>query len=115
MIGTIDFHTIDWNHSVGEIGYVLNKNYQGNGIMTEALQMMIKVGFDILNLNRIEIKHDISNEASKRVIEKCDFRFEGVLRKRHFNKKTERYVDVVIYSILRKEYKRGELKWQLQK
>lgn len=115
MIGTIDFHTIDFANECGEIGYVLNKNYQGLGIMTKALQTMIGVGFNILNLNRIEIRHVIENTASQRVIEKCDFRYEGILRRRHFDMKISKYRDVKIYSILKDEFLKEELKWQSQR
>lgn len=112
MIGVIDFHTIDHMNDCGEIGYCLNRHYQNRGIMTIALRKMIGVGFDILKLNRIEIKHVTENIASERVIQKCDFRFEGILRNKVFDLKANKYRDVKIYSILKDEYLKEELKWQ---
>ncbi len=112
MIGTIDFHTIDQYSLYGEIGYCLNKSYQGMGIMTEALKKMIGVGFNVLGLNRIEIRHVVSNKASEKVINNCDFRFEGILRQRYYDMKINRYQDVKTYSILKDEYIKEELSWQ---
>ncbi len=115
MIGMIEYHTICHTSHVGEIGYVLNRKYQGLGIMSRALIKMIEVGFNYLNLNRIEIRHTDFNIASKKVILKADFRFEGIQREKIFDIKHNKYRDVYCYAILKNEYRRGELKWQLQK
>lgn len=112
MIGVIDFHTINHYDESGEIGFCLSKEYQGLGIMTIALKKMIYVGFEMLKLHRIEIKHAKENLASKRVIEKCDFRFEGILREAHYLIKLKKYTDVYTYSIIKDEYFKEELKWQ---
>ncbi len=71
MIGTIDFHT---KHDNGaEIGYVLHKDYWNLGIMSQALNLIISIGFDHLNYDKIMIKHLKSNIASQKVIEKSPF------------------------------------------
>lgn len=115
MIGTIDFHTIDHANDCGEIGYCLNRDYWGKGIMSEALREMISVGFDVLGLNRIEIRHMVENTRSEQVIKNADFRYEGLLRKRHFDLKINHFVDIKLYSILKEEYERKMLSWQQQK
>lgn len=112
LIGVIDFNSID-NNFCGEIGYVLNKNYWNKGIATRALKKMIEVGFDVLKLNRIEIRHVDENIASEKVIKHADFRYEGTLRKKFLAKETHLFKDIKQYSILRTEYLKGELKWQL--
>ena len=75
MIGTIDFHAKLDNRNAAEIGYCLNKEYWGKGIMTKALHAMIDIGFNYLLYDVIIIKHLHNNIASKRVIEKCGFKF----------------------------------------
>ncbi len=75
MIGTIDFHAKLVTRNAAEIGYCLNRNYWGRGIMTKALKKMIEIGFDDLGYDVIVIKHLHDNIASKRVIEKCGFKF----------------------------------------
>lgn len=113
MIGIIDFHNISKKYQHAEIGYSLNYDYQNKGIMTQALLEVIKVGFMSLNFHRLEIRQVSNNEASKRVIEKADFRFEGISKEAYFDHRINKFYDVYNYAILKEEYIRGELKWQL--
>lgn len=113
MIGTIDYPVFNNKRKFAEIGFILNRDYWGKGIMFEAGIEVIKLGFDYFNLNRLEITHMIDNNQSKRVIEKLGFTFEGIKRK-----SLERYDgsihDVKLYSIIKDEYTKGELLWQKQ-
>lgn len=58
-----------------EIGYVLSKNYWGNGLMPEAVQTVIRHLFDTVNLDFILAGHFDWNNQSRRVIEKCGFTY----------------------------------------
>ena len=80
MIGTCGFTRFFFQHNGAEIGYVLNPEYHGKGIATEALGRIIRYGFENLALERIEGKFMIENEASRRVMEKNGMIFEGVRR-----------------------------------
>ena len=75
MIGTCDFCFISWEDSVGEIGYCINREYWNRGYVTKACKAIIKFGFEYLGLEKIFIRHNIDNIGSKRVIEKCGFRY----------------------------------------
>ena len=57
-----------------ELGYVLSKDYWGNGIMPEAVKGVIDYLFNDLNLDYITIGHFSRNNQSRRVIEKCGFK-----------------------------------------
>lgn len=56
-----------------ELGYVLSKEYWGQGFMPEAVNTVIKYCFDVLNLDFLVCGHFIDNMQSKRVQEKCGF------------------------------------------
>lgn len=58
-----------------EIGYVLNKDYWGKGIMPEAVTKVIQYCFEDLKLDFLLCSHFNFNKQSKRVIEKCGFEF----------------------------------------
>lgn len=73
MIGTCDVFTVDWDHGVGEIGYVLHRSYWGRGYMTRTLRAVIVFAFEYLGLLQIDIRHHPDNIGSRRVIEKCGF------------------------------------------
>ena len=76
-IGTIDIR-VEKEHDKASFGYVLNRNYWNRGYMTEALSVLVKLGFEKLDLNRIETFHYIGNEASGRVMQKSGLIFEGI-------------------------------------
>lgn len=58
-----------------EIGYVLSKDYWGRGLMTETVKKVMDFCFDDLRLDYLWISHWIKNDKSRRVIEKCEFKF----------------------------------------
>ena len=63
------------NISGREIGYVLSKDYWGQGLMPEAVKAVIKYLFDVVKLDFILVGHFDWNKQSARVIEKCGFRY----------------------------------------
>ena len=58
-----------------EIGYVLSKAYWGQGLMPEAVKAVISWLFSSERLDFILIGHFDHNMQSKRVIEKCGFKY----------------------------------------
>lgn len=77
-----------------ELGYVLAKKYWGRGIVTEAVKLAIKRGFEDLPVLRIEAFVDPENKASVRVLEKSGMRKEGFLEKYlvHRGKVCDRFI-----------------------
>ena len=58
-----------------EIGYVLSKDYWGQGLMPEAVKAVIAWLFEEVKLDFIVIGHFDWNNQSRRVIEKCGFKY----------------------------------------
>lgn len=71
---------------IKEIGYVLSKAYWGKGLMPEAVKKVVEYSFDNFGLDAITVGHFMSNNQSKRVIEKCGFCF--VKDDEYFSKQT---------------------------
>ena len=63
-----------------EIGYVLSKDYWGQGLMPEAVNAVIRYLFDTENLDFLICGHFERNARSRRVIEKCGFRYSRTVR-----------------------------------
>lgn len=103
-IGQIAFYLVDENNNFAEIEYCIGCEFQGRGYATEASKAVIKYGFEEMNLHKVQISHMDINNKSKRVIEKCGFKFEGICRDFFYNKNDDQYISRVYYSILRKEY-----------
>lgn len=102
MIGTCGFTSFSIENQCGEIGFVLNSKFWGMGIAKEAASLVIRYGFDVLSLERIEARYMAENSQSGRVMEKCNMKYEGTLRSALLVK--GRYRDISICSILRSEY-----------
>jgi len=101
FIGQVCFQSIDLENERGEIGYWLDKEYTGHGYVSEAVKVLEKHVFD-LGFNRIIIRHASHNVASKKVIEKAGYVFEGALRECDFL--DDAWRDKCIYSKLKSEY-----------
>jgi ribosomal-protein-alanine N-acetyltransferase len=102
MIGTCGFTRIDRQNSIVEIGYVINPDYWGMGIATEAASKVINFAFETLKVNRVEARFMFGNEASLKVMHKIGMKFEGYQRESLFVK--GRYRTIGIASILKREY-----------
>ena len=82
VIGSLGIETLslslsdEYENLVGrEIGYVLSKDYWGKGLMSEAVNRVIKFCFEQENYDYLMCSHFVINSQSKRVIEKSGFRF----------------------------------------
>jgi RimJ/RimL family protein N-acetyltransferase len=89
-------------HEKAELHYWLGKAYWGQGYGTEIARRLVKYTFEDLELNRLEVNHMMRNIRSQRVIEKCGFKFEGILRA--YVKRFGEFEDVKFYSQLREEF-----------
>ncbi len=66
---------LDIPEDEGEIGYWIGVPFWGQGYVSEAVRELIRHGFEDLKLNRIWCGYFEGNDKSKRVQEKCGFRY----------------------------------------
>lgn len=62
------------------LGYTLSEGHQGQGLMFEALRVILQWAFDIKNLHRIAANYMPRNERSGRLLRKLGFQVEGFAR-----------------------------------
>lgn len=87
-----------------EIGYIIyNKKDRGKGFTSEAVNLFVSFLFDSKPISRLYANVTAGNEASHRVLEKCGFKRDGVMRKAIFNR--GKTCDLWCYSLLREEFK----------
>ncbi len=84
VVGTIGLSGIAWHERAlrvdrAELGYWIAPALWGQGYATEAARAVVAFGFDDLGLHKITTRCFAENAASRRVIEKCGFRFVGRL------------------------------------
>jgi ribosomal-protein-serine acetyltransferase len=93
---------VDRDNATAAIGYWLDREHRGRGVMTVAVRELARHGFAELGLRRIEIRTDVLNAGSRAVAERLGFQFEGVLRE-SYRVAADRYSDDAVYSMLASE------------
>ena len=94
VAGGIGFDNIQEHKA--EIGYWLGEKYWSQGIMTQAVKLITKFGFEKLKLKRTYGFVFLWNKPSARVLEKNGFKLEGILRKNV--KKDNKLLDSYIFA-----------------
>lgn len=89
-----------------EIGYWIAASHCNRGLATELTIALTQVAFEVEHVDRVEIRVAVGNEPSLRVVEKCGYRREGILRGVIALPRGEKG-DAVVSSMLRKEYIAG--------
>lgn len=102
--GWVTLVVSNWEHGLGEVGYALATTFQGRGLMCRALDALLADLFAHTSLERIEARCAAHNHASRRVLEKCGFTREGLLRS-YFHLHGRR-VDNLLYAVLKEEWGR---------
>lgn len=107
-IGSLGLHTDEKRDATLQpvtrmLGYVLDEPYWGCGYMTEAVRGALRFAFDSMKLELVSVYHFPWNERSRRVIEKCGFHYEGVMR-RACLRYDGAVLDDVMYSMTRDEF-----------
>lgn len=73
VIGSISIWNIDMEQMSGELGYGIIPDYQGQGLMKEALLSVVKYGFKMINLKVLDAYTEENNLKSIKLLKKCDF------------------------------------------
>lgn len=103
MVGRIGVYKMDRQNGIGEIGYWLVEDAQGQGIVTKSCRGLIDFCFGELGLNRIEIKCGTANLKSKTIPEQLHFTREGTMRQGELL--YDQYIDLDLYAMLKKDWK----------
>jgi ribosomal-protein-serine acetyltransferase len=102
LCGAIRVKDIDHADRKAKIGYFIGSQFQGKGIVTSSVRVVLAHCFESLGLNRMELRCAASNAPSMRVAERLGFTHEGVLRQDEFLNGV--FVDQHVYSLLRDEF-----------
>lgn len=98
LIGTIGFYRLKPEHFRAEVGYLLHTDHWKKGIMTEALNAIVKYGFEQLKFHSLEADLNPDNLASESLLRKCGFVKEGLLKESYYY--GGKFTDTLIYSKL---------------
>jgi len=102
LAGGVRYHEIDWSNRTTELGYWISGRFEGKGLVTKTCRVLIDYAFNELALNRMVISCAMENQKSRAIPKKLGFKQEGVLRQSEWLQ--DRFVDMVIYGLLAKEW-----------
>jgi RimJ/RimL family protein N-acetyltransferase len=102
FVGVGVLKDLDQKNRLARLGYSIGKNYWNNGYTLMAVRLILKYAFLELNLNRIEIRIELNDERSLKLMEELKAVKEGVLRKALIY--NEKSFDLELYSLLKDEY-----------
>lgn len=85
-----------------DIGFWVGKDYWGQGLTTDAVQLTLCIGFKQLGLRQMDAWTFEKNVGSKRVMEKCGFKLQSVVRDAYV--KYGEPQTRLNYSILKSDY-----------
>ncbi len=97
VVGGVGIMINQHREYIGEIGYLVDENYWGQGIATAAVKLAEDIAFNKLKLKRIEILVHPKNKGSRRVAEKCGYIKQAILKK-HIKGKDGKLKSSVVYA-----------------
>ncbi len=104
VLGSTRFMSASLEHKRVEIGTTfLAKSAQRTAVNTEAKLLMMSYAFEVLKVNRLELKTDYLNTISRTAILRLGAKQEGILRN-HMVMRDGRVRDTVMFSILKKDW-----------
>jgi len=101
-VGNIKFGPVDWANRRCDISILIGETEcWGRGVGAQAVYLVTKHLFEEFALNRVDA--GTGNPAFSRLVEKLDWRLEGVLKQRV--KLQDQYVDWYLFALLKSEFK----------
>jgi RimJ/RimL family protein N-acetyltransferase len=104
VAGSTRFGHIEDQHKRLEIGWTwIGKEFQGTGLNKAMKYLMLEYAFEVMGMNRVEIRTNELNLRSRKAIESIGGSFEGILR-HHMINDDGSLRNTVYYSILKEEW-----------
>lgn len=97
-IGVIAFYFLKPQHRKAEVGFWLLPQFWNNGLISEALVLVVAYCKNEMGIHRLEAFVEEGNSASSRVLEKAGFAFEGTMKDCEI--KGDRFISLLVYALL---------------
>jgi diamine N-acetyltransferase len=78
-VGLVDIYEFDPHNRKAAVGILVDSQYQGKGIATEALNLLADYAFSFLKLHQLYAYIPVGNKASKALFLRCGFIVSGIL------------------------------------
>ena len=102
LAGVLGQDHVDSLNRKTELGYWLDPEHRGRGIVTRSTARLTDYAFTDQDCNRVVLHCAVGNVKSRAVAERLGFVQEGILREAEWL--NEHYVDLVVYSMLKSQW-----------
>ena len=102
LAGIAGFNEINEAKQTAYIGYWLDTEYQGQGIMTRVAGALTDYALTERGLNKVEIRAAVGNGKSRNIPIRLGFTEEGIIRQGEWL--YDHFVDHVVYGMLKSEW-----------
>src|SRR6201991_278252 len=109
QLGATGLHIRNADRDIREIGYWIGEKHINRGYATEAVSALIRVGFELEGLARIEIHCTPQNVRSSNIPRKLGFTHEATL-KNYSTDSEGRFMDKMIWSLRAEEYEHNVIR-----
>jgi len=103
LIGSSGLHTRA-GANIREIGYWIHSQQTNQGYATEVTRALTKVGFEIEDLDKIELRCDLLNAKSAAIPKKLGYHHEATMKRRVVINELSQLIDVMHWTMFREEY-----------
>jgi RimJ/RimL family protein N-acetyltransferase len=103
LIGDVSIWWTSREHRQAEIGFVLHPGHHGHGYASEAMRVVVDIGFESGGVHRIMGRCDARNRPSAALMERLGMRREAHLRENEYLK--GEWTDELIFAILDREWR----------
>jgi RimJ/RimL family protein N-acetyltransferase len=100
VLGSVGVRWVDPDQGVAEVGYWVAPEARGRGVCTRAVRLISRWVIADRGAERLQLRADSLNAASRKVAVNAGFTEEGVLRSSRYNPRLGRRIDFVMYSLL---------------
>lgn len=108
LIGSTGLHT-RLGINAREIGYWIAYDYINKGFATESTMALTKIGFELENLEKIEIHCSVDNLRSQNIPNKIGYKLKMVLEKDTLVQ-DDAVASTLIWTMHKEDYEKSELK-----
>ncbi len=97
FIGFVDVKNIDWGIPKAELGYFIDKNYEGQGVISKSVELVIEYLLETYAFKKLLCRSSSRNMGSIAVAKKNGFILEGTIR-RDYKTTSGELVDLDYYG-----------------
>ena len=97
-IGSVIFFRVDWDIPYFYFSYWLDSRISGNGYMTEAVNALTRLCFEVYGAKRVQISASIKNPKSLNIPKRLNFTLEGRLKNHSMHLSEKEVTDSIMYA-----------------